>query len=135
MRSLPTISKMDPNDKSGQMYVIHFTMCICKDYNAGGITGIYYTTGVNAVRQYQDANIDVTDCYWLESMDGISYRWFYKETSNWRCYNLINSTTVNADWSNIIGGPCDEWFLEFVYNDYWQPDVEGIHTFLILLEI
>lgn len=61
MRSLANISKMNANDKGIPNVCILQCALFAKGYNAGGITGIYYTTGVNAVKQFQeDANLEVT---------------------------------------------------------------------------
>lgn len=51
---------------------------IFKGYAAGGITGIYYTSGVNAVTKLQeDANIDVTGKVdWKVWAALLSFNWF-----------------------------------------------------------
>ncbi|WP_455682851.1 glycoside hydrolase domain-containing protein [Thomasclavelia sp.] len=132
MRSLPTISKMDPNDKSDPNVCILQCALFAKGYNAGGITGIYYTTGVNAVRQYQeDANIDVTGVIdWKVWMGLVSINWFYKTSSGDATISLIQQQ-LNADWSDIIGvGPCDgvvSRFTAYAMIAALQA-AEGIHT-------
>lgn len=132
MRSLPTISKMDPNDKSNPNVCILQCALFAKGYNAGGITGIYYTTGVNAVKQYQeDANIGVTGIVdWKVWMGLISINWFYKTSSGDATISLIQQQ-LNADWSDIIGvGPCDgvvSRFTAYAMIAALQA-AEGIHT-------
>lgn len=132
MRSLPTISKMDPNDKSDPNVCILQCALFAKGYNAGGITGIYYTTGVNAVRQCQeDANIDVTGVIdWKVWMGLVSINWFYKTSSGDATISLIQQQ-LNADWSDIIGvGPCDgvvSRFTAYAMIAALQA-AEGIHT-------
>lgn len=61
MKNLPKISKMSVDDDSNPNVCLIQCALFCKGYNAGGITGIYYTTGVNAVKELQkDANVEVT---------------------------------------------------------------------------
>lgn len=50
MRSLSDISKMNANDPGNPNVCILQCALFVKGYNAGGITGVYYTTGVNAVK-------------------------------------------------------------------------------------
>ncbi|WP_278627801.1 glycoside hydrolase domain-containing protein [Thomasclavelia cocleata] len=109
MRSLPTVSKMEPSDASNPNVCILQCALFAKGFNAGGITGIYYTTGVNAVKQYQAyANLEQTGIIdWKVWMGLISLNWFNKTNGG-----DVNVRTIqrqlNADWSDIIGvGPCD----------------------------
>ena len=52
---------MNPDDSSVPNVCLLQCALFFKGYAAGGITGIYYTSGVNAVTQLQkDANIGVT---------------------------------------------------------------------------
>lgn len=132
MRSLPTISKMNPNDTVNPNVCILQCALFAKGYNAGGITGIYYTTGVNAVKQFQeDANIDVTGIVdWKVWMGLISINWFYKTSSGDATISLIQQQ-LNHDWSDIIGvGPCDgvvSRFTAYAMIAALQA-AEGIHT-------
>lgn len=109
MRSLPTVSKMERSDASNPNVCILQCALFAKGFNAGGITGIYYTTGVNAVKQYQAyANLEQTGIIdWKVWMGLISLNWFNKTNGG-----DVNVRTIqrqlNADWSDIIGvGPCD----------------------------
>ena len=80
-----------------------------KGYNAGGITGVYYTTGVSAVKEFQeDANLEVTGIIdWKVWMGLVSLNWFNK-TSGGKDKIIQIQQQLNADWSDIIGvGPCD----------------------------
>lgn len=71
MKCLQEISIMDPNDEPNPNVALIQCALFCKGYHAGGITGIYYTNGVNAVKEMQsDASIGVTGKK-LESMDGL----------------------------------------------------------------
>ncbi|WP_279159899.1 glycoside hydrolase domain-containing protein [Thomasclavelia cocleata] len=109
MRSLPKISKMNANDPSNPNVCILQCALFAKGFNAGGITGIYYTTGVNAVTQFQAyANLEQTGIIdWKVWMGLVSLNWFTMSSGG-----DINIRTIqrqlNADWSDIIGvGPCD----------------------------
>ena len=109
MRKLGVIKKMAPSDEPNANVCILQCALFAKGYNAGGITGIYYTTGVNAVRQYQtDANLTVTgNIDWKVWMGLISLNWFTK-TSNGDGNIVTIQRQLNKDWSDIIGvGPCD----------------------------
>lgn len=109
MRKLAVITKMDPSDEPSANVCILQCALFAKGYNAGGITGIYYTTGVNAVKQYQaDANIAVTgNVDWKVWMGLVSLNWFTKTNSGDN--NVVTiQRQLNEDWSDIIGvGPCD----------------------------
>ena len=74
------ISKMNTTDKSNPNVCIIQCALFAKGYNAGGITGIYYTTGVNAVKQYQgEAGLPVTGIIdWKVWMGLVSINWFRK---------------------------------------------------------
>ena len=99
-----------------QMFLPYFpNVCIlqcalfAKGYNAGGITGVYYTTGVSAVKEFQeDANLEVTGIIdWKVWMGLVSLNWFNK-TSGGKDKIIQIQQQLNADWSDIIGvGPCD----------------------------
>lgn len=61
MKTLGVIEKMNPKDESNINVCLIQCALFCKGYNAGGITGIYYTTGVSAIREMQgDAGIPIT---------------------------------------------------------------------------
>lgn len=109
MRSLDPISKMNADDEGIPNVCILQCALFAKGYNAGGITGVYYTTGVNAVREFQDdANIEVTGIIdWKVWMGLVSLNWFNK-TSGGKDKIVQIQQQLNADWSDIIGvGPCD----------------------------
>lgn len=78
MKNLPTISKMDPEDDADPNVCLIQCALFCKGYHAGGITGIYYTNGVNAVKEMQsDASIEVTGTInWKVWMGLFSLNWF-----------------------------------------------------------
>lgn len=77
MKNLPTISKMDPEDDADPNVCLIQCALFCKGYHAGGITGIYYTNGVNAVKEMQsDASIEVTGTInWKVWMGLFSLNW------------------------------------------------------------
>ncbi|MCR1961047.1 hypothetical protein CWE04_08080 [Thomasclavelia cocleata] len=109
MRSLPKISKMNANDKSNANVCILQCALFAKGFNAGGITGIYYTTGVNAVTQFQAyANLEQTGIIdWKVWMGLVSLNWFTMSSGGDTNIRTIQRQ-LNADWSDIIGvGPCD----------------------------
>lgn len=109
MRSLDPISKMNVDDEGIPNVCILQCALFAKGYNAGGITGVYYTTGVNAVKQFQeDANLEVTGIIdWKVWMGLVSLNWFNK-TSGGKDKIVQIQQQLNADWSDIIGvGPCD----------------------------
>lgn len=109
MRSLATISKMDPNDEPNPNVSILQCALFAKGYAAGGITGIYYNAGVSAVKQYQeDANLQQTGIVdWKVWMGLVSLNWFTQTLSG--DSNIVTiQQQLNEDWSDIIGvGPCD----------------------------
>lgn len=106
-----------------------------KGYNAGGITGVYYTTGVNAVKQYQsDAGLPVTGIIdWKVWMGLVSINWFKKTNDGDKMIVKIQQQ-LNADWSDIIGvGPCDgivSRFTSYALIAALQA-AEGIYTSFI----
>lgn len=109
MRNLGNIAKMNPDDESNPNVCILQCALFAKGYNAGGITRIYYTSGVNAVKKYQeDANLEVTGIVdWKVWMGLVSLNWFAKTSAGDN--NIVTiQKQLNADWSDIIGvGPCD----------------------------
>lgn len=109
MKSLPVIEKMSPDDDSNINVCLIQCALFCKGYNAGGITGIYYTTGVSAVKEMQnDAGIEVTGKIDWKVWSGLlSMNWFKKVSGGDSTTRLIQRQ-LNGDWSHIIGvGPCD----------------------------
>lgn len=115
MRSLSDISKMNANDPGNPNVCILQCALFVKGYNAGGITGVYYTTGVNAVKQYQsDAGLPVTGIIdWKVWMGLVSINWFKKTNDGDKMIVKIQQQ-LNADWSDIIGvGPCDGMVSRF----------------------
>lgn len=109
MKKLPIIEKMNPDDVSSINVCLIQCALFCKGYNAGGITGIYYTTGVSAVREMQkDAGLPVTGkINWKVWAGLLSMNWFKKVSGGDNITQLIQRQ-LNSDWSDIIGvGPCD----------------------------
>lgn len=109
MKSLPVIMKMDP-DSEGEINVCLIQCALfCKGYAAGGITGIFYTSGVSAVRQMQqDAGIPITgNIDWKVWAGLLSLNWFNLVPGGNGQIRVIQKQ-LNSDWSDIIGvGPCD----------------------------
>lgn len=109
MKGLPVIEKMDPNDESSINVCLIQCALFCKGYNAGGITGIYYTTGVSAIREMQqDAGLTVTGKIdWKVWAGLLSINWF-KQVSGGDSITRLIQRQLNSDWSDIVGvGPCD----------------------------
>lgn len=109
MKSLPVIEKMDPDDESSVNVCLIQCALFCKGYNAGGITGIYYTTGVSAIRELQqDAGLTVTGKIdWKVWAGLLSINWF-KQVSGGDSITRLIQRQLNSDWSDVIGvGPCD----------------------------
>ena len=135
MRSLSDISKMNANDPGNPNVCILQCALFVKGYNAGGITGVYYTTGVNAVKQYQeDAGLPVTGIIdWKVWMGLVSINWFKKTNAGDKTIVKIQQQ-LNADWSDIIGvGPCDgvvSRFTSYALIAALQA-AEGIYTSFI----
>ena len=135
MRSLSDISKMNANDPGNPNVCILQCALFVKGYNAGGITGVYYTTGVNAVKQYQsDAGLPVTGIIdWKVWMGLVSINWFKKTNAGDKTIVKIQQQ-LNTDWSDIIGvGPCDgvvSRFTSYALIAALQA-AEGIYTSFI----
>ena len=109
MKSLPAISKMDPDDTPSVNVCLIQCALFCKGYAAGGITGIYYTSGVAAVESMQeDAGLKVTGIIdWKVWAGLLSLNWFTKVSGGDDNIRLIQQQ-LNSDWSDVIGvGPCD----------------------------
>lgn len=135
MRSLSDISKMNANDPGNPNVCILQCALFVKGYNAGGITGVYYTAGVNAVKQYQsDAGLPVTGIIdWKVWMGLVSINWFKKTNAGDKTIVKIQQQ-LNTDWSDIIGvGPCDgvvSRFTSYALIAALQA-AEGIYTSFI----
>ncbi len=78
MQEMLPIYKMDPSDEPLIDVCLIQCALFAKGYNAGGVTGIYYTTGVNAVKAFQDdASITVTGTIdWKVWTGLLSLNWF-----------------------------------------------------------
>lgn len=135
MRFLSDISKMNANDPGNPNVCILQCALFVKGYNAGGITGVYYTTGVNAVKQYQsDAGLPLTGIIdWKVWMGLVSINWFKKTNAGDKTIVKIQQQ-LNTDWSDIIGvGPCDgvvSRFTSYALIAALQA-AEGIYTSFI----
>ena len=109
MKKLAVITKMDPNDTPQVNVCLIQCALFCKGYAAGGITGIYYTSGVNAVKKMQEnAGLEVTGKIDWKVWSGLlSLNWFTKVSGGDSNIVLIQQQ-LNSDWSDVIGvGPCD----------------------------
>ncbi|MCI8693391.1 MAG: DUF1906 domain-containing protein [Lachnospiraceae bacterium] len=109
MKGLPVIKKMDPNDEGSINVCLIQCALFCKGYDAGGITGIYYNAGVQAVKEMQyDAGIPRTgEIDWKVWMGLLSLNWFQKSFTGDDVIRRIQRQ-LNSEWSDIVGvGPCD----------------------------
>lgn len=109
MKSLPIISKMDPDDESSVNVCLIQCALFCKGYNAGGVTGIYYNAGEAAVKEMQkDAGIEVTGKIdWKVWAGLLSMNWFKKVSGGDNVIRQIQKQ-LNGDWADVVGvGPCD----------------------------
>lgn len=104
MKGLQEISIMDPNDEPNPNVALIQCALFCKGYHAGGITGIYYTNGVNAVKEMQsDASIGVTGTInWKVWMGLFSMYWF-KLVSGANTTIRTIQKQLNSDWSDVLG--------------------------------
>lgn len=103
-KSLPTISKMNPNDPSSINVCLIQCALFCKGYAAGGITGIYYNAGEAAVKSYQsDAGlVDTGVIDWKVWLGLLSLNWF-KLTATGVPYIRAIQQNLNSDHSDVIG--------------------------------
>lgn len=103
MKNLPKISKMSVDDDSNPNVCLIQCALFCKGYNAGGITGIYYTTGVNAVKELQrDANVEVTGVIdWKAWVGLFSMNWFKLVSGGNETIRKIQRQ-LNHDYSDVI---------------------------------
>lgn len=109
MRGLGVIRKMDPNDTPKVNVCLIQCALFCKGYAAGGITGIYYNSGVAAVKKMQeDAGLSVTgEIDWKVWAGLLSLNWFTKVRGGDSTVRTIQRQ-LNGDWADVIGvGPCD----------------------------
>ncbi|MGO5484779.1 peptidoglycan-binding domain-containing protein, partial [Catenibacterium mitsuokai] len=126
---------MNANDPGNPNVCILQCALFVKGYNAGGITGVYYTAGVNAVKQYQeDAGLPVTGIIdWKVWMGLVSINWFKKTNAGDKTIVKIQQQ-LNTDWSDVIGvGPCDgvvSRFTSYALIAALQA-AEGIYTSFI----
>lgn len=108
-KELPKISKMDPDDPENINVFIIQGALFCKGYNAGGLTGIYYNTGIAAIKKLQsDASIEETGVIgWKEWAALLSMNWFTLVDGGNPIVRTIQRQ-LNNEFSNEIGvGPCD----------------------------
>lgn len=104
MKNLPKISKMDPEDEPDPNVCLIQCALFCKGYNAGGVTGIYYTTGENAVKEMQeDANIGVTGVIDWKVWAGLFSMYWFKLVSGGNTTIQTIQRQLNKDWSDVIG--------------------------------
>lgn len=109
MKNMKPIVKMDPNDEPSVDVCLIQGALFAKGYNAGGITGIYYTTGVNAVRtMQQDAGIDVDGIINWKVWAGLLSLFWFKLVDNGDSRIQKIQRQLNIDWADQLGiGPCD----------------------------
>lgn len=108
-KSLRPISIMNPNGPSDLNVFILQGALFCKGYNAGGLTGIYYNSGVAAIKQLQaHASIGSNGIIgWKEWSALLSMNWFMLVEDGDTTIRTIQCQ-LNSDFSNHIGvGPCD----------------------------
>ena len=106
-KSLPVIEKMNPDDSSVPNVCLLQCALFFKGYAAGGITGIYYTSGVNAVTQLQkDANIGVTGKVdWKVWAALLSFNWFTEPanpSTKWDPKIRMIQRQLNQDYSDYL---------------------------------
>lgn len=107
MRALSPISKMDPyNDDENPLVSLIQCALFAKGYAAGGITGIYYNNGVNAVKTMQkDAGLSVTGVIdWKVWAGLLSFNWFTMSSFGNGDSKLQQiQKQLNGDYSDYIG--------------------------------
>lgn len=106
-KTLPVIEKMNPDDSSIPNVCLLQCALFFKGYAAGGITGIYYTSGVNAVTQLQkDANIGVTGKVdWKVWAALLSFNWFTEPanpSTKWDRKIQIIQRQLNKEYSDYL---------------------------------
>ena len=104
MKSLSPISKMDPNDTPRVNVCLIQCALFCKGYAAGGITGIYYNNGVNAVKAMQEhAGLPVTGIIdWKVWAGLLSLNWFQLAEDGDEKIRQMQQQ-LNSDYSDVIG--------------------------------
>lgn len=108
-KDLPIMKKMNSTDKPDINAFIVQGALFCKGYNAGGLTGIFYNSGVRATKELQsDAAITVTgEIGWKERAALLSMNWFTLVSGGDTNVRTIQRQ-LNSEFSNEIGvGPCD----------------------------
>lgn len=109
MKNMSPITKMDPNDEPSVDVCLIQGALFAKGYNAGGITGIYYTTGVNAVKLMQaEAGIEVDGIINWKVWAGLLSLFWFKLVDNGDYKIQKLQRQLNTDWADQLGiGPCD----------------------------
>lgn len=107
IKSMAPITQMDPNSESSPIVCLLQCALFCKGYAAGGITGIYYTSGVAAVKNLQeDANIGVTGVVdWKVWSALLSFNWFTKPAdpfTEWDPNIRTIQRQLNKEYSDYI---------------------------------
>lgn len=104
MKKLKPIKKMNVDDDSSRNVCLIQCALFGKGYNAGGITGIYYTTGVNAIKQLQsDAGFNddgIID--WKVWAGLLSLNWFQTVSGGKSRVRAIQQQ-MNRDYVENIG--------------------------------
>ena len=108
MKKLAIITKMDPNDTPQVNVCLIQCALFCKGYAAGGITGIYYTSGVNAVKKMQEnAGLEVTGKIDWKVWSGLlSLNWFTKVSGGDSNIVLIQHSPYPRRMSRYDAAPC-----------------------------
>jgi len=104
MKSLPKIKKMAADDDALINVCLIQCALFCKGYHAGGITGIYYTNGVNAVKQMQsDAGFENDGIIDWKVWAGLfSLNWF-QTVSGGNSKVRSMQQQMNRDYVDYIG--------------------------------
>lgn len=108
-KELPVMKKMNATDNPDINAFIVQGALFCKGYNAGGLTGIFYNSGVSATKKLQnDASINVTgEIGWKEWSALLSMNWFNLVSGGDSIVRTIQRQ-LNNEFSDKIGvGPCD----------------------------
>lgn len=109
MKSLAPITLMNPDDPVNNNVCLIQCALFGKGYNAGGITGIYYNFGMNAVKTFQsDAGLAANGVIdWKVWQGLLSLNWFFLASGGSETLRNIQ-LMFNQNWSDYLGvGPCD----------------------------
>ena len=109
MKSLAPITLMNPDDPVNNNVCLIQCALFGKGYNAGGITGIYYNFGMNAVKTFQsDAGLTANGVIdWKVWQGLLSLNWFFLASGGSETLRNIQ-LMFNQNWSDYLGvGPCD----------------------------